>query len=547
MSAEPVVTPSAPPARGGGKAAVVAAAIFLSRIAGLVRERVIATSFGSGMHADIFSAALRIPNVIQNLLGEGTLTASFVPVYGRLVAQGRNAEAGRVAGALFALLLAVAAAVSLLGLLTAPGIVAVLTPGFSGTRRELMIGAIRLLFPMVGFLVLSAWALSILNSHRQFFVPYVAPVLWNAAIVAGLLIARRHHDLDAVLTAAAWGALVGGVLQFVIQLPWVLRVNRDIRINTELRNPHVVMAMKNAGPAILGRGAVQLSGYVDLMLASLLAVGAVARLRYAQTLYMLPFSLIAASIAAVELAEMSREASDLNAVRVRAEAATRRIAFLIVPSALACIALGGPLVTLVYQGGAFSSSDVPIVWAILAVFGVGMLASTQSRIYQSAMAAMHDTATPARIATLRIIVATGVSILAILLLEPVSIGGLTTFHAPMHQWQLGNASLGPLGIAFGSSCGAWLEWLLLHAALTRKLGHLGHGRDAWLKSLLGATIAAAAGVAVYLLANRDTMLFSFLAVGIFGTAYLAITFTMGLPEARELVGRFLRRAGGRAR
>jgi putative peptidoglycan lipid II flippase len=400
---------------------------------------------------------------------------------------------------------------------------------------------------MVGFLVLSAWALSILNSHRQFFVPYVAPVLWNAAIVAGLLIARRHHDLDAVLTAAAWGALVGGVLQFVIQLPWVLRVNRDIRINTELRNPHVVMAMKNAGPAILGRGAVQLSGYVDLMLASLLAVGAVARLRYAQTLYMLPFSLIAASIAAVELAEMSREASDLNAVRVRAEAATRRIAFLIVPSALACIALGGPLVTLVYQGGAFSSSDVPIVWAILAVFGVGMLASTQSRIYQSAMAAMHDTATPARIATLRIIVATGVSILAILLLEPVSIGGLTTFHAPMHQWQLGNASLGPLGIAFGSSCGAWLEWLLLHAALTRKLGHLGHGRDAWLKSLLGATIAAAAGVAVYLLANRDTMLFSFLAVGIFGTAYLAITFTMGLPEARELVGRFLRRAGGRAR
>ncbi len=524
-----------------GKAVVVASAIFLSRIAGLIRERVIATSFGSGMHADIFSAALRIPNVIQNLLGEGTLTASFVPVYGRLVAQGRDVEAGRVAGALFALLFAVAAAISLLGLLTAPGIVAVLTPGFTGARRELMIGAIRLLFPMVGFLVLSAWALSVLNSHRQFFVPYVAPVLWNAAIVAGLLISRRHHDLDAVLNAAAWGALIGGFLQFAIQLPWVWRVNREIRVNTDVRNPPVVTAMKNAGPAILGRGAVQLSGYVDLMLASLLAVGAVARLRYAQTLYMLPFSLIAASIAAVELAEMSREGTDVQAVRARAEAATRRIAFLIVPSALACMALGGPLVTLVYRGGAFSGDDVPIVWAILAVFAVGMLASTQSRIYQSAMAAMHDTATPARIATLRIIVAMLVSVLAILVLEPVHVGGITTFPTSLQGWRLGDAPLGPIGIAFGSSCGAWLEWLLLRSALVRKLGQLGHGRDAWIKSLSAALIAAALAGSVYLLVGQGGLSISLLTIGLFGAVYLAITYAVALPEARQMLGRVARR------
>ncbi len=530
----------ASPARSSGKAAVVAGAIFLSRISGLVRERVIATSFGSGMHADIFSAALRIPNVIQNLLGEGTLTASFVPVYARLVAQGRNAEAGRVAGALFAILLALAAAVSLLGLVLAPGIVAILTPGFTGARRELMIGAIRLLFPMVGFLVLSAWALSILNSHRKFFIPYVAPVLWNAAIIAGLLLSRRHHDLDAVLSAAAWGALIGGVLQFVIQLPWVMRVNREIRINTDVRDPGVITAMKNAGPAILGRGVVQLSGYVDLMLASLLAVGAVARLRYAQTLYMLPFSLIAASIAAVELAEMSREGTDLNAVRTRAEHATRRVAFLIVPSALACMALGGPLVTLVYQGGAFTSAEVPIVWLILAVFAVGMLVSTQSRIYQSALAAMHDTATAARIAIVRIVVATLISIVAIFVLEPVRIAGWS-FHTALQDWQLGNASLGPVGIALGSSCGAWIEWLLLRRALTRKLGHLGHVRDAWSKSLLAGGIAAILALAIYLATSHAKILFSVLAVGLFGVAYLVVTWMLNLPEAREFVGRITRR------
>jgi len=466
-----------------------------------------------------------------------------VPVYARLVAQGRNAEAGRVAGALFALLLALAATVSLLGLLLAPGIVAILTPGFTGARRELMIGAIRLLFPMVGFLVLSAWALSILNSHRKFFVPYVAPVLWNAAIIAGLLISRRHHDLDAVLSAAAWGALIGGVLQFVIQLPWVLRVNREIRINTAVRDPGVVTAMKNAGPAILGRGVVQLSGYIDLMLASLLAVGAVARLRYAQTLYMLPFSLIAASIAAVELAEMSREGTDLAAVRARAESATRRVAFLIVPSALACMALGGPLVTLVYQGGAFTAAEVPIVWLILAVFAVGMLVSTQSRIYQSALAAMHDTATAARIAIVRIVVATLVSMVAILVLEPVKIGGGWSFHTALQEWHVGNAPLGPVGIALGSSCGAWIEWLLLRRSLTGKLGHLGHVRDAWSKSLLASAIAAVIALAIYLATSHAKILFSVLAVGTYGVAYLAAAYAMRLPEARGLMRRVLERAG----
>jgi putative peptidoglycan lipid II flippase len=276
------------------------------------------------------------------------------------------------------------------------------------------------------------------------------------------------------------------------------------------------------------------------MLASLLAVGAVARLRYAQTLYMLPFSLIAASIAAVELAEMSREGSDHAAVRARAEAATRRIAFLIVPSALACIALGGPIVTLVYQGGAFSAADVPIVWLILAVFAVGMLASTQSRIYQSALAAMHDTATPARIATLRIIVSTLVSVLAILLLEPVRIAGMNPFHGALQSWRVGDAPLGPVGIAFGSSCGAWLEWLLLRASLTGKLGHLAHGRDAWSKSLLGAVAAGAVAGAVYG-ATPSNKLFSLLAVGLFGVAYLCVTWLLRLPEARELIRRVARR------
>src|SRR5262245_24705722 len=171
-----------------------------------------------------------MPYLLQNLLGEGTLSASFIPVYSELLGQGRTKEAGRVAGAMFGLLLAVAGAISLLGVLLAPVLVSVFAPGFEGQRRELTVAVVRILFPMTGVLVLSAWALGILNSHRKFFLPYFAPVLWNAAIIAALVAYAGRVELDGLLMAAAWGALAGGLLQFGIQLPTVLSLDREMRL-----------------------------------------------------------------------------------------------------------------------------------------------------------------------------------------------------------------------------------------------------------------------------------------------------------------------------
>src|SRR5688572_4848891 len=210
--------PSSPAPRRSSRmgAMLIAAGIFLSRIVGLVRERVVATYFGAGAYADVFSAGLRMPNVLQNLLGEGTLSASFIPAYSELLGQGRTAEAGRLAGAMFALLLAVAGGIALLGVALAPVLVSVFTPGFEGERRDLMITLVRILFPMTGVLVLSAWALGILNSHRQFFIPYFAPVLWNVAIIAALVAFGQRVASSDLLIAAGWGALLGGLLQFGI-------------------------------------------------------------------------------------------------------------------------------------------------------------------------------------------------------------------------------------------------------------------------------------------------------------------------------------------
>ncbi|HKI86904.1 MAG TPA: lipid II flippase MurJ, partial [Thermoanaerobaculia bacterium] len=292
------------PERAGGGAASVASGILASRVLGFVREAALAYYFGVGAHADVFRTALRGPNILQNLLGEQTLSAAFIPIYSRLLAEGKEREAGRFAGAIFGLLLAVAGVMAGAGVLLARPLVAILSPGYledaakvaAGTmtvdRFPLAVTAVKILFPMTGILVLSAWALGVLNSHRRFFLPYFAPVLWNATILAALWEgARLWHAgpgasvgaLDHLLIAACFGALLGGLLQFLVQLPLVVKVMRGFRLSFSLRVAGVSEALRASLPLVLGRGVVQLTGFLDLWLASLLAAGAQGSLGWAQT------------------------------------------------------------------------------------------------------------------------------------------------------------------------------------------------------------------------------------------------------------------------
>lgn len=535
--------PAAAARRSFAGAALVAGGIFLSRIVGLVRERFVATYFGASLHADVFAAGLRMPNVLQNLLGEGTLSASFIPVYSELIGQGRTKEAGRLAGAMFSLLLAVAGAISLIGVVLAPVLVAVFTPGFDGERRELMIELVRILFPMTGLLVLSAWALGILNSHRKFFIPYFAPVLWNVAILTALIAFSFQNDLDALLMAVGWGALVGGFLQFAIQLPWVLRLDREVRLNLGRGQPAFREVLRNAVPAIMGRGVVQLSSYVDMVLASVLAIGAVAHLRYAQTLYVLPVSLFGMSIAAAELPELAREReSAIGALRDRTVAAIRRVAFFVIPSAVAFIVLGDVLVAGLYQAGEFTAANVAVVWLTLAGYGIGLLASTTTRIYQSAFFALRDTKTPARVATLRVVVSAIVGALLMVQFEAVTLGSLE-IPAGMFKWlTIDGIPLGPVGLAMGASVGAWLEWALLRTRLMRQVGAFAAGRGHYLPVLSAALIAAGAGYGTaWLTLELHPLAKAVLVCGVFGVVYFAAARALGLSEAKAMLDSVLRR------
>ena len=538
--------PVAPATRASAAAALVAAGILLSRIVGLVRERVLAIYFGTGLQADVWSAGLRLPNVLQNLLGEGTLSASFIPAYSALLGQGRTKEAGRMAGAMFALLLAIAGVVALLGVLLAPVLVTVFTPGFEGHRRELMISVVRIVFPMTGVLVLSAWALGILNSHRQFFLPYFAPVLWNAAIIGTLIAFGSRVDLDSLLLAAAWGALAGGVLQLAVQLPSVLKLDREIRVNRGRNEPAFREAVAKAAPAIMGRGVVQLSSYVDLVLASLLAIGALARLRYAQTLYVLPVSLFAMSVAAAELPDLARERDRATgALRERAAAAVRRVAFYVVPSVVAFVVLGDVLVAGLFRAGEFGAADVTVVWITLVGYSAGLLASTCTRVYQSAFFALRDTATPARVAGLRVLTAFIAGSLLMVQFEPVTLFGRTIPAGVFAGANVDGVPLGPLGLAVGAAAGAWLEWWLLKRRLVAKIGAVGTGGGQLARMAVAAVVAAAVGRAVAALVPWAPLPTALLVAAAFGAVYFAAARAAGLAEARALPAALLRRVRGK--
>ena len=234
---------------------MVAAGILLSRIIGLVRNRVFAHYFGTSDAADAFNAAFRIPNFLQNLFGEGVLSASFIPVYAGLRARGDEAEARRVASAIAALLGLATAVLVLVGILFTPWLIAAIAPGFTGEKREVTIRLVRILFPGAGLLVLSAWCLGILNSHRRFFLSYVSPVIWNVAIIVALLIYGPREPLSRLAVFAAWGSVVGCGLQFVVQLPTVFRLAPGVRPVLDTASAEVRQVIRSFLPAFVGRGA----------------------------------------------------------------------------------------------------------------------------------------------------------------------------------------------------------------------------------------------------------------------------------------------------
>ncbi len=540
-----------------GASARVAAGILSSRITGLIREATLAYFLGTGPHADIFRTALRGPNLLQNLLGEQTLSASFIPVYSRFLEQGREEEAGRFAGAILGLLLAVAAALAITGVLLARPIVAVLAAGYladaaqvaageaSVDRFPLAVAAVRIIFPMTGILVLSAWCLGILNSHRRFFLSYCAPVVWNGAIISALVMVgslalvpdwfpESLTRLDQILLAACFGALVGGVLQFAVQLPLVTRLLRGFRFRISTRIEGVAEALRAFAPLAAGRGVVQLSSYLDLLLASFLVAGAVSALGYALPLYLLPVSLFGMSVAAAELPELARrQTDDRSELARRLDEAFRQMSYLTVPTVVGYLALGFLVVGGLYRRGSFRLEDNWLVYFVLCAYSLGLMASNTSRLLQNVFYSAGRTRVPARIAMERVGLSAVLGVVLMLGLDRLEVArvvGLTISDPRLR--------LGAVGLALGAGIAAWYELYRLRRSLTAEDGGLRlPARFAWRLALATLPSLAAAGATWWLLGRLPVLPQALAVIAVFAMTYFLVTDRMGLSQARRWLGR----------
>jgi putative peptidoglycan lipid II flippase len=334
----------------------------------------------------------------------------------------------------------------------------------------------------------------------------------------------------------AWGSVIGAVLQIVVQLPQTLPLLGRLQLHFERVRTELKVVFNNLLPVIASRGAAQVSGYIDNLLASLLPTGAVAAINYAQILYLLPISLFGMSVAAAELPTMSRAtfssiggevpAATAEILRSRLNAGLRQISFLVVPSAAAFLFIGDLIVALLFESGKFGHRDAIYVWSILAGSAVGMLAATMSRLYNSTYYALSDTRTPLRFALLRVALTLILGYVSAIILPP----------------ELGVARRwGAVGLSSSAGIAAWIEFSLLRRKLNQRLGSTGLSHS-YLGRLWGMALAASiAALAVKFSLHAGPRLTALAVIPIYGVVYLGLAFWLRVPELTRLTGHALGR------
>jgi putative peptidoglycan lipid II flippase len=502
---------------------MVAAGILASRLSGLARTTIFSYFFGMQAEAaDAFTAAVRIPNLLQNLFGEGALSGSFIPIHAGLRAQGRDAEAAQAARTVFALLMLLMSVLVLIGVLMTPTLIPVIANGFKGEKRELTIRLVRILFPGAGMLVAAAWCLAVLNSHGKFLLSYASGVAWNAAMVGALLLfgPGNRHQLDHLAVMLAWGSVVGSFLQFAVQAPMAFRLSSGgggLGFSEPVRR-----AVRDFFPVLISRGAIQISAFIDQYIASYLPTGAVTGLNATSLIYTLPVSLFGISVSAAQLPSLSRDAAlaETTKLRERIDRGLERLTFFVVPSAVAFAAVGDVIAGVILQHGRFSAQDSRIVWGMLAGAAIGLVASTQSRLYSVAHYALGDTKKPLRFALIRIALVTVLGYLCALVIPP-------RIGVP--------AMWGTAGLTASAGAAGWIEFALLRRSLSRRIGPTGVNISRmavlWGSALAGAAVAWGVRLAT---PWTDPLARGALILPAFGLTYLACTALLGVDVRRHM-------------
>lgn len=529
----------------------MASGILISKVIGFVRLKLLSRYLGTTDEGAAFAAAFRIPNFLQNLLGEGVLAGSFVPVYATLLGEGKKEEADKLAGGIFALLSLLMGLLVAVGMLATPLLVDTIV-SFDGELRQLTIKLVRVVFPGTGLLVLSAWCLGVLNSHRRFFLSYASPVVWNGAMIAALLVYGPRETRWDIAEWLAYASVAGSALQFLIQVPSVLFLFGKLRASLDfVAGSPMRLALRNFLPILVSRGVVQVSAFVDLKIASWVSARVMVALSNAQVVYLLPISLFGMSVSVSELTEFSRDQANTDVearnakVRERLVNGQTRIAFFVVPSAVACLLLGDLLAGGLFQNGLFVASDTRLTWLLLMGSAMGLVAATQARLYSSAFYAFKETRVPLRFAIVRVV-------LGALLATAFAVGVPTAFGIPKDVCSI--------GLTLGAGLAAWMEFFLLRREMEKRIGRARPPEGRFVRLWGAALVAAAVGLGIKVGLNHwagkipDALLLDFLptppalpvlipalaALSVYGVVYFALTFALRIPQSELVVRRVLR-------
>ena len=521
------MTPSQRDVQAGVVSAVgsIGLATLASRLLGYVRDMVLARAFGAGPLTDAFFVAFRIPNLLRRLLAEGALSTAVIPVFSETLARGGRAAFVRLARAVVGAGTLSLCLVSALGMALAPWIVALMTPGWAADPPlvDLAVRLTRLTFPYLVLVGLAALGAGMLNVHRRFFTPALGPAVMNVGMILAVLFLARRFDPP--ILALAVGVLVGGLGQVLVQVPELRRLGLPLTPSGEWRHPALGTITGRLGPSAFGLAAVQVTVLVNTLLASLLPGGAISFLYYADRIMEFPLGVFGIALATAALPSMSAQAArgDHRGLNETTGFALALSVFVAVPAAVGLLALGHPVVQLLFQRGEFAASDARATAQALAGYAVGLPAFSAARIAAQAFYALGDTRTPVRLGLAAVAVNVALALWLMWPLEHAGLALASSLSAYVNlagllwllRGRIGALGLGALSrsaaraLAASVPLAAWCLWLRPDAA------------HPW--GLAGATLGAVAGGAVL---------------------YAATAAALRAPELRALLGVLRRRRGG---
>ncbi len=504
-----------------------------SRVLGLARDQIFAGFFGAGANTDAFQMAFRVPNLLRDLFAEGALSTAFITVFSRKIAKDGDRSAWALANKVATLTLVFMSAVSLLGIVLSPQLISVLARGFSPEKAALTVQLTRVMFPFILMVSLAALTMGMLNAKEVFGAPAMASSFFNlGSIVGGVTLSyllepqadwRHPHFGSRALLGMAIGTLIGGFLQFVVQLPPLRKVGYRFKPDFRWTNDEGLRTiLRLMGPAVIAASAVQINVAVNSSFASFQGNGAVSWLGYAFRLMQLPLGIFGVAIATVTLPLVSKSAAlgDMVGFRSVLSRAMRLAFFLTIPSAVGLICLSQPIIGLLYERGSFHHDSTVAVAAALEYYALGLAAYSGIKVLAPAFYALDARTTPMTVSFIAIAI-------------NVLLNSVLTV----------NLGWGYRGLALSTSATAVINFSLLYILMWRRMKRLETRQMFFTVIKILSASAFLAGVCVlgdrYVLAGFENFSLPgkcarlFVVIAAAGGVFFAVCYVLRLEEMRE--------------